>query len=182
VRSSDCLPTPRLPLHAAVRTIVRTTFSLSAVCVPGVGVELLLPEVDDLRLAAWSDVIRTVGAIERGEYAPAPAQSCERLREQLSDRTTTRWAGYLDGAVVGTAEVRPAGEPKTAFTRIYVLPDRRGHGVGRSLITEVVRGGTAARCPSRLRTLLARASICNLRARTNGYAVRPEGLSRARPT
>lgn len=90
---------------------------------PRVGVDVLRDEIDDLHLAAWGEVMRTVGAIERGEYAPAPAQPSERLREQLTDPRTTRWAGYLDGTVVGSAEVRPAGEPKTAFTRIYVLPD-----------------------------------------------------------
>jgi mycothiol synthase len=99
--------------------------------------------------------MRTVGAIERGEYAPAPAQSCERLREQLSDPRTTRWAGYLDGTVIGASEVRPAGEPKTAFTRIYVLPDMRGHGVGRSLLTEVVRDQRAAGMQILATTVLA---------------------------
>jgi GNAT superfamily N-acetyltransferase len=123
--------------------------------VSGVGVELLGPEVDDVRLAAWSDVMRTVGAIERGEFAPAPAQSCERLRELFSDPRTTRWAGDLDGTVIGAAEVRPAGEPKTAFTRIYVLPDMRGHGVGRSLLTEVVRDQRAAGTEILATTVLA---------------------------
>ncbi|WP_350277636.1 GNAT family N-acetyltransferase [Kribbella sp. HUAS MG21] len=96
-----------------------------------------------------------MGAIERGEYAPAPAQSPERLREQLTDPSTTRWAGLLDGSVVGAAEVRPAGEPKTAFTRIYVLPDMRGHGVGRSLLTEVVRDQQAAGLEILATTVLA---------------------------
>ncbi|WP_328526661.1 GNAT family N-acetyltransferase [Kribbella sp. NBC_00359] len=123
--------------------------------IPGVGVGVLRPDVDDVRLAAWSDVVRTVGAIERGEYAPAPAQSCERLREQLSDPRTTRWAGYLDGTVTGAAEVRPAGEPKTAFTRIYVLPDMRGQGVGRSLLTEVARDQRAAGMEILATTVLA---------------------------
>jgi predicted GNAT family acetyltransferase len=130
-------------------------FSLGAVRIPRVGVDLLRPEVDELQLAAWIDVMRTVGAIERGEYAPAPAQSSERLREQLSDPRTTRWAGYLDGTVIGAAEVRPAGEPKTAFTRIYVLPDMRGHGVGRSLLTEVVRDQRAAGMETLATTVLA---------------------------
>lgn len=123
--------------------------------IPGVGVELLRPEADESQLAAWSDVLRTVGAIERGEYAPAPAQSSERLREQLTDPRTTRWAGQLDGTVIGAAEVRPAGEPNTAFTRIYVLPDARGHGVGRSLLTEVVRHQQAAGTQILATTVLA---------------------------
>ncbi|MBB5979618.1 GNAT family N-acetyltransferase [Kribbella solani] len=96
-----------------------------------------------------------MGAIERGEYAPAPAQPSERLREQLTDPSTTRWAGSLDGVVVGSAEVRPAGEPKTAFARIYVLPDMRGNGVGRSLLTEVVRDQQAAGMEILATTVLA---------------------------
>ncbi|MFG1905393.1 GNAT family N-acetyltransferase [Kribbella sp. NPDC048928] len=99
--------------------------------------------------------MRTVGAIERGEYAPAPAQSPERLREQLTDPRTTRWAGHLDGTLIGAAEVRPAGEPNTAFTRIYVLPDARGHGVGRSLLTQVVRHQQAAGTQILATTVLA---------------------------
>ncbi|WP_133981127.1 GNAT family N-acetyltransferase [Kribbella voronezhensis] len=130
-------------------------FSLGVVRLPGVGADLLGPEVDELRLAAWSDVMRRVGAIERGEYAPAPAQSCERLREQLSDPRTARWAGHLDGTVVGAAEVRAAGEPKTAFARIYVLPDMRGRGAGRSLLAEVVRDQRAAGMEILATTVLA---------------------------
>jgi GNAT superfamily N-acetyltransferase len=122
---------------------------------PGVGVEPLRPEVDESQLAAWGDVMRTVGAIERGEYAPAPAQSPERLREQLTDPRTTRWAGHLDGTLIGAAEVRPAGEPNTAFTRIYVLPDTRGHGVGRALLTQVVRHQQAAGTQILATTVLA---------------------------
>ncbi|MEV0789409.1 GNAT family N-acetyltransferase [Kribbella sp. NPDC050459] len=135
--------------------MVWRAFSLGAVRIPGIGVDVLRPEVDESRLAEWSDVMRTVGAIERGEYAPAPPQSSQRLREQLTDPKTTRWAGYLDGTVIGAAEVRPAGEPKTAFTRIYVLPERRGRGVGRSLLTEVVRDQRAAGMELLATTVLA---------------------------
>jgi GNAT superfamily N-acetyltransferase len=135
--------------------MVWMAFSLVAVRIPGVGVEVLRSEIDESRLAAWGDVMRTVGAIERGESAPAPRQSSERLREQLADPTTTRWAGYLDGTVVGAAEVRPAGEPNTAFTRIYVVPDLRGHGVGRALLTEVVRDRRAAGTEILATTVLA---------------------------
>jgi mycothiol synthase len=106
---------------------------------PTVSVRRLRPDLDAVTLAAWSDVMRTVGAIERGEYAPAPAEPLDSLRDQLADQNVTRWAGLLDGQVVGAADVRRAGEPHTAFTRVYVTPDRRGHGVGRSLLAEVVR-------------------------------------------
>ncbi|GAA1596422.1 hypothetical protein GCM10009804_61160 [Kribbella hippodromi] len=130
-------------------------FSLEDVRIPAVGVDVLRPDIDELRLVAWGDVMRTVGAIERGEYAPAPAQPSQRLREQLADPRTVRWAGDLDGTVVGAAEVRPAGEPKTAFARIYVLPEMRGHGVGRSLLTEVVRDQRAAGMEILATTVLA---------------------------
>lgn len=94
--------------------------------------------------------MRTVGAIERGEYAPAPTPG--RLR---FDPRTTRWSGDLAGTLVGAAEVRPAGEPKTAFARIYVLPGLRGHGVGRALLTEVVRDQRAAGVEILATTVLA---------------------------
>lgn len=120
---------PRLGCAARVSVrLVRTP-----VAVP------LQADVDDATLAGWDDVMRTVGATERGELAPAPASSLQHLREQLRDTTTRRWAGLLDGQVVGAAEVRPAGEPRSAFTRMYVVPKWRRHGVGRSLLTEVVR-------------------------------------------
>jgi mycothiol synthase len=126
--------------------------------VPLVPTAVALPlqaDIDDARLAAWDDVMRTVGATERGEYAPAPAAALPRLRERLGDTTTIRWAGLLDGQVVGAAEVRPAGEPKTAFTRVYVLPDRRGQGVGRALLTNVVRAQRAAGMDILATTVLA---------------------------
>jgi mycothiol synthase len=111
---------------------------------PEVSALPLRADIDDTTLAAWDDVIRTVGATERGEYASGPAASLDHLRERLDDPTTRRWVGLLDGQVAGAAEVRPAGEPDAGFTRIYVLPDRRGHGVGRSLLSEVIRDQRAA--------------------------------------
>ncbi len=99
--------------------------------------------------------MRTVGASERGEYGPAPADSLELVRDRLGDATTSRWAGLLEGEVAGAAEVRPAGEPHTAFARVYVTQDRRGRGVGRSLLCEVVRDQRAAGVDILATTVLA---------------------------
>ena len=83
--------------------------------------------------------------LEYDEPAPAPEQLADRIAELVAGGyVTVLLARRDDGAAVGVAVVRvqPSvwSEAAEAYlAELYVVPDERGHGYGRELITEVVR-------------------------------------------
>jgi ribosomal protein S18 acetylase RimI-like enzyme len=83
--------------------------------------------------------------VEYDEPSPPPAELAARLEELVGDQLVVLLAREpRSGAAVGVAVVRLAPSlwsraQEAYLAELYVVPDRRGEGYGRELITEAVR-------------------------------------------
>ncbi len=101
------------------------------------------PEVTVLQRCCWADeaVVNDTLAI------PALHESLEQVREWLADQHTT--GVWLDGRLLGMVRARRAGTD-WQVGRLAVVPDLRGHGLGRWLL----RTAEAAATPDVRRIVL----------------------------
>ena len=118
--------------------------------VPGHGrlvtmVETVAVSVDGTAVAAAAQLLHDFN-VEYDEPSPPPDVLAERLTELIGGDQVTVLLTRADdtGDAVGVAVLRlqPSvwSEAKEAYlAELYVVPDRRGQGYGRELITEVVR-------------------------------------------
>ena len=85
---------------------------------------------------------------EYGEPAPPPDELATRLAELIEDGHVTVLVARSDqGAAVGVAVMRLQPSVwsrgvEAYLAELYVVPDRRGQGYGRELITEAMRVAT----------------------------------------
>ena len=100
-----------------------------------------------MRIRAWqpSDSTQIAGLITTilaqefpGDQKAYPAEDLERLAETYQGSTDTFLVAEEDSRVIGTCGVK-ADDPRTAILRrLFVDPEYRGKGVGRSLLNEAL--------------------------------------------
>jgi ribosomal protein S18 acetylase RimI-like enzyme len=107
-------------------------------------VETVGPGAESEALAEAAQLLHDFN-VEYDDPAPPPEEIARRLGELAeSHHVVTLLARQPDGAPVGVAVMRlqPSlwSQGQEAYlAELYVVPDRRGHGFGRELITEAVR-------------------------------------------
>lgn len=82
---------------------------------------------------------------EYGEPAPPPEELAARLAELVDgDHVTVLLARTAEGSAVGVAVMRLqpsiwSSAQEAYLAELYVVPDRRGQGYGRELVTDALR-------------------------------------------
>lgn len=80
-----------------------------------------------------------------------------RVQAALSDPACTAYVAMVDGTLVGAAVVRWSGDETNEILYVAVVPDRRGQGYGKQLITVL-----QAELPAHGRALLVGTSNSSL--------------------
>jgi ribosomal protein S18 acetylase RimI-like enzyme len=78
---------------------------------------------------------------EFGEPTPGPRRLGERIRRRLADREITVLLGGPGPDGLAVLRFRPAiwsDAPECHLAELYVVPDRRGRGLGRALMTSAI--------------------------------------------